>query len=154
MKVFFILLLFFSSFVHAQSWQEIFLQANNCYGNKEYEKALHLYEQIPNKGAATWYNMGNCAYKKGDNLHALLYWKKAERYDSNAIAHDSRTNSIVAAQHLSLPDSNDAGQWIVNSIQIVITTVPLLFLQILFFCIFGIFLVIICRALHRKNISC
>lgn len=62
----------------ATTAQELFLQANQLYTQKQYQKALELYGQMPAKGPAVWYNMGNCAHQLHDDLHALLYWKRAE----------------------------------------------------------------------------
>lgn len=63
----------------ASTSQELFLQGNEYYKQKEYAKALSHYEKIPNKGAAVWHNMGNSAYKNGNTVHAQLYWKRATK---------------------------------------------------------------------------
>jgi tetratricopeptide (TPR) repeat protein len=63
----------------AQNNQELFLQANQEYGQGNNAQALQLYESISNKGSAAWYNMGNCCYNLDRPTEALLYWKRAEK---------------------------------------------------------------------------
>lgn len=70
--------LFISAFCCARDVQETFLQANNCYKNKEYQKAFDLYNSIACKGCSTWYNMGNCAFKMNKPVDSLIYWRKAQ----------------------------------------------------------------------------
>lgn len=72
--------------------QETFLQANNEYQEKNYEKALTLYSKIKDKGAATWYNMGNCHYQLGHEADALICWKRAQQGASYALKKDSAYN--------------------------------------------------------------
>ncbi len=64
---------------NARNMEELFLRANKCYETNDIEQALTLYQSIDQKGPATWYNMGNCFYKKDDYPHALVCWKRAER---------------------------------------------------------------------------
>lgn len=117
------------------SSQELFLQANAQYAQKNYEKALKLYEKIPHKGAAVWYNMGNCAYKMADTVHAQLYWKRASKTGDSAIQADTIHNlDRISHNQLSAP-----------------ILAPLA-IQILFFCIFSVFLVISCFLVRRKKI--
>jgi hypothetical protein len=56
--------------------QETFLQANNAYSKKDFKQALYLYQHIENKGAAVWFNMGNCWYYLEQYAEALLksFW--------------------------------------------------------------------------------
>lgn len=58
--------------------QEQFLRANCKYQAHDYQEALSLYQTIPTKGRAVWYNMGNCAYHNKQYLDALVYWTRAE----------------------------------------------------------------------------
>lgn len=108
--------------------QELFLQANDAYAHNAYEKALGLYEQIPHKGAAVWYNMGNCAYKTGDNIKALLYWKRSSLRGDRILCAQSNNNCALIEQKLSLAPQP-------------ILPPSILMWQILFFCAFGVFLV-------------
>ena len=58
--------------------EELFLQAQKQYEQKNFDKARELFASIPNKGEAVWYNLGNCAYKMQDFQAALVYWNCAE----------------------------------------------------------------------------
>ena len=131
--------LFFPAY--AQTAQELFLQANQSYAQKDYEAALKLYEQIPQKGAAVWYNMGNCAYKSGDDLHALLYWNRSQKNSNPTIIHDSAINKAIVMKKL---------QQSIEPISLF-AQIPLLLVQILFFCAFSVFLVIIRIFIRRKK---
>ncbi|MCL4229829.1 hypothetical protein KJZ61_04055 [Candidatus Dependentiae bacterium] len=57
--------------------EETFLRAAYHYRMQDYEKALELYQTIQPKHSSVWYNMGNCAYHRGDYVQACLWWKKA-----------------------------------------------------------------------------
>jgi Bacterial SH3 domain len=124
-----ILILFFFSCAAAHEVTEIFNKANLFYQKNECVQALELYQQIPNKGAATWFNMGNCAYKLNDEIHALLYWKRAYKYGNTLIQNDSIIN-LKKLPYLYAPLSHPY------------STIPPLLMQILFFCIFGVFLIV------------
>lgn len=122
------------------SAQELFLQANQCYEKKEYQRAIDLYNKIPNKSAAIWYNLGNCEYKNGNNLQALLYWKRAHKMANSQIRKNSIFNSAIASKKLGIPESTTLAY-----------NVPVLPLQILFFCAFSVFLVINRKLWHAKR---
>ena len=64
--------------LRAENFEEIFLRANEAYHEKEFQKALSLYDTIYPKSSVVYYNMGNCWYRLGNNLEALLCWRKAE----------------------------------------------------------------------------
>lgn len=57
--------------------QETFLYANSLYAQGDYGKAQTLYESISNKGAAVWYNLGNCYYHLERYPEALACWKRS-----------------------------------------------------------------------------
>jgi tetratricopeptide (TPR) repeat protein len=113
------------------SAQELFLQANQCYAKKDFKGAEHLYQKIPKKTAAIWYNLGNCAYKNGDELQALLYWQRAKKIGNSTISNDSGYNCDVVSKKLNLPPSSYT----------LMPNIPALPLQILFFCTFSVFLI-------------
>ncbi len=69
--------LFVALLCGAQNAQELFLRGNEAYEQKQWTDALRSYEVISKKGCAVWYNMGNCFYKKGDALQAIVCWKRA-----------------------------------------------------------------------------
>jgi len=75
--------------------------------------------------------MGNCAYKNGNDLEALLFWKRAEKLGNMKVIHASTNNSKRVLQKLSIADHKP---------HTMLTSSPVVF-QILFFCIFSVFLV-------------
>jgi tetratricopeptide (TPR) repeat protein len=57
--------------------QEDFLRANQWYLSGDYLKAKKFYDSIENKGAAVWFNLGNCCYHLEQYPEALAYWKRS-----------------------------------------------------------------------------
>ncbi len=110
--------------------QENFLRAHELYMSKNYEQALALYQTIPEKGSAVWYNMGNCAYQLGDYADALLYWKRAEREATGVQRADILYNIQALGKKINVPyEKNnafvDAGTtWLLGT--------PLIFMQLFF----------------------
>lgn len=118
--------LIFTATIQAQTTQELYAQANTAYQNNECASALKLYEQITSKGAATWYNMGNCAFKLNDQIKALLYWQRAYKDAHSELKKNITTNMTrLTITHTGPIQQTSAGT-----------------MQILFFCIFGIFLIV------------
>ena len=145
------LLLLLSTLMQAQTTQELFLQANTHYEHKEYQKALDIYKKIEPKGAATWYNMGNCAYKLADYTNALLFWQRSQANASSKIYADSRINSTHAYRQLGAVENSTAhpvGQKITDRIM---QSAPLLILQIIFFFLFSVFLISNYYFLRKKR---
>lgn len=66
-----------NNMIGSMTQQESFLQAHALYNAKEYEQALDLYKTITDKGCATWYNMGNSAFRLGRYTEARVYWNRA-----------------------------------------------------------------------------
>jgi len=58
--------------------QELFLRANYLYEHGEISQALAAYQEVSPKGSATWYNMGVCWYRQGNDAQALACWLQAE----------------------------------------------------------------------------
>ena len=135
-------ILFWCISLHAHNGQELFLQANQLYTAQDFQKALQMYEKISHKGAAVWYNMGNCAYKMGEYTKALAYWQHAARVGSSSIANDSAYNSNVVLQ--KLPHVRVATS--------LFNRLPLLLVQILFLCMCSFFIVITLYAHRRKKV--
>lgn len=129
------LLLFFFCFSYGLDPQEIFVQANTAYQKNECLAALKLYDLIPQKGSVIWYNMGNCAYKLNDQIKALLYWKRAYKNANR----DMKQNIVANVQKLTLANAS-----------LTHPTSPLV-MQILFFCIFGIFLIVAYFLIHARR---
>jgi len=66
-------------FLCARDVQETILRGHKLYEQGEIKKALEQYNSIEKKGTATWQNIGNCHYKLGNHLDALISWKRAAR---------------------------------------------------------------------------
>jgi tetratricopeptide (TPR) repeat protein len=66
-----------SAIANGTYYQEVFLRANKLYKEGAYENALEAYNSIQDKGAAVWYNSGNCLYKLGNYIDALVAFKRA-----------------------------------------------------------------------------
>lgn len=99
MKSTFLFLLFFTlhSLVHAQNNQEVFLQANQAYEQNDFKQALQLYDSITYKGAAVWYNMGNCYYALENFVDALVYWRRAQQQFEPKVYHAAEPNIGILA---------------------------------------------------------
>ncbi len=131
------ILLLFSlgmSVISAHTHQELFLQAREAYKKKDFTDASHLFEQINPKTSVVWYNLGNCAYKKGDHLNALLYWQRAIANGTPSIIDDSLYNSQVAIKKMN----NDA------VLTVHTPKIPILYLQLSLLLLLIIFIVIFC----------
>lgn len=76
-KIIIVLLLLINS-IYAHEYEQ-FLQAHEWYKNGDYQKAQIAYEALGGKRPSVWHNAGNCAYKKGDYLTALIYWRRAQQ---------------------------------------------------------------------------
>ena len=64
--------------------EEIFAKAEKLYRAEKYDEAIQLYESSLEENeisAVTFFNIGNCYYKKSDFIHALLYYEKSAKYD-------------------------------------------------------------------------
>ncbi|TET06545.1 tetratricopeptide repeat protein [Candidatus Dependentiae bacterium] len=95
MKVYYLLIgfvLFVVFGLCSRDVEEIVLRAHKLYEQQNIDQALELYGSIEKKGSATWYNMGNCYYKLGNYLDALICWRRAERdatwYELSVIHHN------------------------------------------------------------------
>ena len=62
-----------------ESVQEVLLQAYTCYQQKDFTKALSLYDSIESKDVCIEYNRGTCHYQCGDYMQALAHWQKSAR---------------------------------------------------------------------------
>jgi len=101
MKAFFITSFLCSCFFcFARDVEESFLKANREYQNKNYEKALELYQSIEKKGPATWCNMGNCSFKLKKYVDALVCWRRAKKNVSRVELIDLNKNIAAVDQLL------------------------------------------------------
>jgi len=140
MKKIVISLFFISSvFCYAKNGKKVFLQANELYAQKEYAKALNLYNTIEKKGPATWYNMGNCAFRLGNYVYSLLYWKKAKK---EAPFKDMRKIDYNIALAYEKLDYAKPESWF-SFVQNYVNAFSLFFLQILFLILWLIFFVLL-----------
>lgn len=120
--------------------KKLFDKAQQYYHNGDYQRALQTYEQIPAKNAAVWNNMANAAYNTGDSLHAQLYWLRAQKNSSGSIYNLVRHNQTIA----HVPCNFSYMQ------QLQASFYPLFF-QILFFCLFSVFFIIVARYMRQKK---
>lgn len=112
--------------------QESFLQANKAYEQKEYKQAYDLYLGIEKKGVATWYNMGNCAYKLGNYLQAVAYWRCAQRGANTQELDVINSNIAVVEQKLGLEKPSNVFYSFISSVNKHLNNISLLFLQLAF----------------------
>jgi hypothetical protein len=111
--------------------EELFLQANKLYREQNYTDALARYQTIKNKGAAVWYNMGNCSFKLNNDLDALVYWRRARKGASveqrQAIDHNINTLS----EKIGRQDLYEKSTWYRSMVN-RITALSWMVLQLLF----------------------
>lgn len=75
-------LFFFSSAVHAQSPEEIAVQAEKAYNQKDYKLAIKNYETILAGGYESmrlYYNLGNAYFRNNEIAPAIYYFEKAKK---------------------------------------------------------------------------
>ncbi len=82
LKIFFLtgFFIFSSSFSFAQNEDEVFMQGNEFYKQKQFDKAIESYSSLVNSGyesASLFYNLGNAYYRQGKIGYAILYYEKA-----------------------------------------------------------------------------
>ncbi len=89
--------------LHAQSPEQLFLQANELYQQNKAAEAKDLYERILNNGYVNGpllYNLGNAYYKTGDIPRAILFYERARRWMP---ADDDLQHNLQLA-NLKVPD--------------------------------------------------
>ena len=143
----YILLFVGSSFLYARDTEETFLRANNYYEHNDNEQAFALYQSIEHKGPAVWFNMGNCVYKRGHYVDALLYWRRAEKHATyNAIFTAINNNYKLLEKELRITNKRTGWRRLLQYLSVV----PLLWMQLIFL-FFWIVLLIVLRRLIRKK---
>ncbi|MDR3551032.1 MAG: tetratricopeptide repeat protein [Candidatus Babeliales bacterium] len=80
----------------AQTAQEVFLQANQLYDEKQFESACAAYESVEPKDCSILYNIGNCYYKLGDYPQAIAHWHQAEKQAQDSLLSYIRSNIAVS----------------------------------------------------------
>jgi tetratricopeptide (TPR) repeat protein len=80
---------------------EDFTKANQLYKEKDYDKAIALYQGILDQGiesAPIYFNLGNAYFKDGDLGRAILYYMKAKRLDPG---NEDITNNLGFAKQFT-----------------------------------------------------
>jgi len=125
--------------------EEIFSEAEKLYRDEEYDKAIELYLSTLEENeisAITFYNIGNCYFKKSDYIHALLYYEKSAKYDpgnqatklnieitqSKLTENKDELNSGISGWFYTIVNSRAADYWTYLSVILSIIGSILLFL--------------------------
>ncbi|MCF0211491.1 MAG: tetratricopeptide repeat protein [Bacteroidales bacterium] len=101
------LFLLLSLSLRAQSPEEAFLQANQCYQAGQYAEASQQYEALIANGhasAALYNNLGNAYYRQGEIALSLLNYERASRM----APHDSEIKENLAFVYSKTEDKIDA----------------------------------------------
>lgn len=100
MRILWVIILLNSILMSAKNNEEFFLRGNQLYRQGSWQEALNLYDAIDHRGAAVWYNMGNCWYHLHDYPRALAAWKRAERMADRSLRVQCRTNqALISSQN-------------------------------------------------------
>ena len=79
--VFSFLLLFVRAVLRGETPNSLFMQANQYYTQKEYDKALVIYNRVMEEhgtsGSEIYYNKGNCYFKLNQLGRAIVEYKRA-----------------------------------------------------------------------------
>lgn len=89
----------------AQTAQEVFLQANQLYDEKQFESACAAYQSLDPKDCSILYNMGNCYYKLGDHAQAIAHWHQAEKRAQDSLLSHIRSNIVVSLDVAGIPNA-------------------------------------------------
>jgi hypothetical protein len=117
---------------------DLFWQGNKLYKKEDMAGALVAYNNIPEKGYAVWFNMGNAAYYVPDYAHALLFWRRAQRQAKSLMEFDAAQDNIVQARaSLGLTQRDNMVFFVVR--RLVVTVSPFL-VQLLFLLFFVVLL--------------
>ena len=110
--------------------QQICVQAKALYAKKEYTRALELYQSVEPKNSAIWYNIGNCLYKQGDHMNALVHWARASSGASSDLRDDIACNIMRVHEKIGTTESSQASS--LQDVNTVFTKIPLVIVQLLF----------------------
>jgi len=97
MKKILFLLFFITSFLGAQTAEQLFENANKLYQENKFEDAITVYEEIEAQGVISselYYNIGNCFYKLNKVAPTIYNYEKALKLDP--LNEDARNNLIFA----------------------------------------------------------
>lgn len=82
-KIFFSLLIIFSSLVFSSNVDGVMAKGNEYFKKNKYSLAVEEYQKLVNKGyegASLYYNLGNSYYRLGKTGYAILYYEKALKF--------------------------------------------------------------------------
>jgi len=131
--------------------QELFLQANKLYQEHEYQRALELYQTIEHKGPAVWYNMGNAAYNLNQYVDARVFWERAKCGATRAeLADITYNNEMLDQQFEEQPQTIDAWESMLTSLQAYAASFSMLFLQLLILSLTLIMCILLRSALSMR----
>lgn len=142
-----LIFLFGAPSLYALNGQETFLQANKLYQEKRFADALAHYSKIDKKGAATWYNMGNCHYQLSHETDALLCWKRAQKDASISLSRDIEFNIDAVRDQQRKSDEKT----VFNELILILRHIPILLIQILFLIVWIALFVVIRLSKHSKK---
>jgi tetratricopeptide (TPR) repeat protein len=112
--------------------EEIFLRSNALYNQHSYQEALQLYDTLNNKGAAVWYNMGQCSIELQQYGQARLFFERAQGTASRKLYSAIKKNVADIINHMHCKEYSCTIDAFIARIQNYSRTVPLLLLQLLF----------------------
>ncbi len=145
-KLIYLLFFIFVSGNIFASDEEIFAKAEKLYRAEKYDEAIKLYESTLEENeisAVTFFNIGNCYYKKSDFIHALLYYEKSAKYDptnemtklnieitqSKITENKEDLNTGISGWFYTIVNSRKADHWTYLSIGLSILGTVFLFLM-------------------------
>jgi len=97
MKKILVLLFFITSYLGAQTAEQLFENANKLYQENKFEEAIKTYEEIEAKGVISseiYYNIGNAYYKLNKVAPTIYNYEKALKIDP--LNEDARNNLIFS----------------------------------------------------------
>lgn len=151
MKKIFLIIALLVQTLSAGPQEETFLRAAYHYRMQDYEKALELYQAIQPKRSSVWYNMGNCAYHRGDYVQACLWWEKsmggANRALLTAIQHNLKHGLPLIGKDPDRGGLASSKQYVYT----VLTKIHVGIVQVIFLLLWWLLLILIVlsKKLHR-----
>lgn len=101
-KVVVVILFFVSSFVFAQSAEELFDKANGLYKSEQYDEAVKVYKSIEELDVHSddlYFNLANCYYKLNKIAPSIYYYEKALKLNP---AHEDAKSNLVFANKMTI----------------------------------------------------
>lgn len=135
-KNYIVLLITFVLFNLIANDEELFLQANQLYKQKDYSNALMLYNKISQKGSAVLCNIGNCYFHQDDYPQALVYWLRAQKIASFSEYNEIEKNKEIVFKKIGKQEPQSFLASSKAFLDTIASFIPLLLLQLLFLLIF------------------